>query len=63
MPTVELPESGNRDKLRAVSEVLKGWTAPSDAEEPETEPLPEALTADPDTEAVSEKEEGGKQDA
>ncbi len=63
VPTVELPESGNRDKLRAVSEVLKGWTAPSDAEEPETEPLPEALTADPDTEAVSEKEEGGKHDA
>lgn len=63
VPTVELPESGNRDKLRAVSEVLKGWTAPSDAEEPEAEPLPEALTADPDTEAVSEKEEGGKHDA
>ncbi len=63
VPTVELPESGNRDKLRAVSEVLKGWTAPPDAEEPEAEPLPEALTADSDTEAVSEKEEGGKHDA
>ena len=63
VPTVELPESGNRDKLRAVSEVLKGWTAPSDAEEPEAEPLPETLTADPDTEAVSEKEEGGGRDA
>ena len=61
VPTVELPESGNRDKLRAVSEVLKGWTAPSDAEEPEAEPRLEATAAD--TEAVSDEEEGGKHDA
>ena len=69
VPTVELPESGNREKLRAVSEVLKGWTAPSGddkteeapeaAEKPASEaaegPAPEAAANEPaETEGGSE---------
>ncbi len=78
VPTVALPESGNRDKLRAVSEVLKGWTAPAEADEaaPAEEPAPtdeaapaeDAVPADevPEEElpaAGEEQTEGGKGDA
>ena len=71
VPTVELPESGNREKLRAVSEVLKGWTAPSgddkteEAPEAAEKPASEAAEGPASEAAVNEpaETEGGSENA